>query len=190
MREGIKFPTEIRPYMYRVSMTLVEIHAQVSRVTEGLLDRVLHALVEDAANEALRCFQQVKRFGMGGMLRVGVAYVTGSRARAHYLLQATLEIEFMHQTLARYVSPAATKTLSELYNRISMAYSRRPGDENLQGHLDQVKKILAESRRATSIEFMCFRQPKERNNSKTGSGKSKSRGESTPRSAGQKRTAA
>lgn len=52
-------------------MTLVEIHAQVSRVAEGLLDRVLHALVEDAADEALRSFQQVKRFGMGGMLRVG-----------------------------------------------------------------------------------------------------------------------
>jgi len=51
-------------------MTLVEIHAQVSRVAEGLLDRVLFALVEDAADEALRSFQQVKRFGMGGMLRV------------------------------------------------------------------------------------------------------------------------
>lgn len=157
--------------MFRTSMTLVEIHAQVSRVAEGLLDRVLHALVEDAADEALRSFHQVKRFGMGGMLR------------------ATLEIEFMHQTLARYVSPAATKTLSELYNKISMAYSRRPGDENLQGHLDNVKKILAESRRATSIEFMCFRQPKEKNSSRASSGKSRSKGDSTPRSAGQKRSA-
>ncbi|KAI9568121.1 exocyst complex component Sec5-domain-containing protein [Boletus coccyginus] len=164
-------PTEIRPYMFRASMTLVEIHAQISRVAEGLLDRVLFALVEDAADEALRSFQQVKRFGMGGMLR------------------ATLEIEFMHQTLARYVSPAATKTLSELYNKISMAYARRPGDENLQGHLDNVKKILAESRRATSIEFMCFRQPKEKNSSKATSGKSRSKGESGSRSAasGQKR---
>ncbi|KAG8216446.1 exocyst complex component Sec5-domain-containing protein [Butyriboletus roseoflavus] len=164
-------PTEIRPYMFRASMTLVEIHAQVSRVSEGLIDRVIYTLVEDAADEALRSFQQVKHFGMGGMLR------------------ATLEIEFMHQTLARYVSPAATKTLSELYNKISMAYARRPGDENLQRHLDNVKRILAESRRATSIEFMCFRQAKEKNGSKATSEKSKSKGESTPRSAGQKRSA-
>ena len=56
--------------MFRASITLVEIHAQVSRVAEGLLDRVLHAVVEDAAAEALHSFQQVKRFGMGGMLRV------------------------------------------------------------------------------------------------------------------------
>ncbi|KAF8553812.1 hypothetical protein OG21DRAFT_1190888 [Imleria badia] len=114
-------------------------------------------------------FQQVKRFGMGGMLR------------------ATLEIEFMHQTLTRYVSPAATKTLSELYNKISMAYARRPGYENLQGHLDNVRKTLAESRRATSIEVMCFRQPKEKSASKATNGKPKSKTDSPPppHSAGQ-----
>src|ERR1700742_3176362 len=61
---------EIRPYMYETLMYLVNVHAQVSRVTEPLLDRTLNALVEDLAEEALRCFRQVKRFGMGGMLRV------------------------------------------------------------------------------------------------------------------------
>ncbi|KAF8841998.1 hypothetical protein BDN67DRAFT_900284 [Paxillus ammoniavirescens] len=164
-------PHEIRPYMYRALMALVEIHAQISRVAEGLLERILHALVEDVAEEALRSFRQVKRFGMGGMLR------------------ATLEIEFMHQTLARYVSPPAAKTLSELYNKISMAYARRPGDENLQGHLDSVKRTLAESRRATGIEFMCFRQSKDKSVSKSTGGKSRTRGESS-RTAGEKRAAA
>ncbi|KAF9482707.1 exocyst complex component sec5 [Pholiota conissans] len=135
-------PTDIRPYMYETLMTLVGVHAQVCNVAEALLDRTLNCLVEELANEALRCFRQVKRFGMGGMLR------------------ATLEIEFMHQTLGRYVTPAAAKTLSELYNRISQAYARRSGDENLQANLDGVKKILAETRRATGIEFLCFRQTK------------------------------
>ncbi|KAG1759151.1 exocyst complex component Sec5-domain-containing protein [Suillus occidentalis] len=137
-------PTEIRPYMYKALMGLVEIHAQISRVAENLLERGMYALVENVAQDALISFKQVKRFGMGGMLR------------------ATLEIEFMHQTLARYVSPSAAKTLSELYNKISQAYARRPGDENLQGNLDSVKRTLAESRRATGIEFMCFRAAKER----------------------------
>jgi exocyst complex component 2 len=58
--------------MYETLMYLVSIHAQVSRVTESLLDRTLNALVEDLAEEALRCFRQVKRFGMGGMLRVNI----------------------------------------------------------------------------------------------------------------------
>ncbi|KAI0777231.1 exocyst complex component Sec5-domain-containing protein [Trametes elegans] len=137
-------PKEIRPYVYETLMFLVGIHAQVSAAAAPLLERTLNALVEDVADEALRCFRQVKRFGMGGMLR------------------ATLEIEFMHQTLSRYVTASADQKLSELYTKISQAYAKRPGDENLQAHLDGVKKTLADARRATGIEFLCFRQTKER----------------------------
>ena len=64
---------DIRPYMYETLMTLVGVHAQVCNVAEALLDRTLNCLVEELANEALRCFRQVKRFGMGGMLRVRVS---------------------------------------------------------------------------------------------------------------------
>ncbi|KAH9897042.1 exocyst complex component Sec5-domain-containing protein [Cubamyces lactineus] len=137
-------PKEIRPYVYETLMFLVGVHAQVSAAAAPLLERTLNALVEDVAEEALRCFRQVRRFGMGGMLR------------------ATLEIEFMHQTLSRYVTPSADQTLSELYTKISQAYAKRPGDENLQAHLDGVKKTLADARRATGIEFLCFRQTKDR----------------------------
>ncbi|KAF9564481.1 hypothetical protein CPC08DRAFT_788512 [Agrocybe pediades] len=135
-------PTGVRPYMHEALLTLVGVHAQVCKIAEPLLDRTLNGLVEELASEALRCFRQVKRFGMGGTLR------------------ATLEIEFMHQTLSQYLTPTAAKALTELYNRISQAYSRRPGDENLQSSLDGVKKILAETRRATGIEFLCFRKTK------------------------------
>lgn len=65
----------------------------------------------------------------------------------------------MHQTLGKYTS-AANPTLEELYNKISQSYARRPGDENLQSNLDGVKKTLADTRRATGIEFLCFRQSK------------------------------
>lgn len=51
-------------------MYLVGVHAQVSAAAPLLLERTLNALVEDVAEEALRCFRQVKKFGMGGMLRV------------------------------------------------------------------------------------------------------------------------
>ncbi|KAF9652669.1 hypothetical protein BDM02DRAFT_3153533 [Thelephora ganbajun] len=137
-------PKDIRPYMFDALIYLVGVHAQVSSAAPSLLDRALGALVDDLAEECLRCFQQVRRFGMGGMLR------------------ATLEIEFMHQTLSRHVSPMADKTFTELYNKISQAYQRRPGDSNLQGSLDVVKKTLADTRRATGIEFLCFRQTKDR----------------------------
>lgn len=78
--------TEIRPYMYRALMTLVGIHAQISRVAEGLLERALQALVEDVAEEALRSFMQVKRFGMGGMLRVSVPVLSRVTCQTQTLL--------------------------------------------------------------------------------------------------------
>ena len=62
--------TEIRPYVFEILMFLVNIHAQVSAAAAPSLERTLSALVEDVAEEALRCFRQVSKFGMGGMLRV------------------------------------------------------------------------------------------------------------------------
>ncbi|KAI0776491.1 exocyst complex component Sec5-domain-containing protein [Irpex lacteus] len=153
-------PKEIRSYIFDILIYLVGIHAQVSAAAAPLLERTLNALVEDVADEALRCFRQVKRFGMGGMLR------------------ATLEIEFLHQTLARYVKPSAAKTLSELYNRISKAYDPpKDNTEDIQTHLDSVKRTLAETRRATGIEFLCFRQTKPRDKGTSGkSGTAKDKG--------------
>ena len=62
--------TEIRPYMFEILMFLVNVHSHVASVSKSLLERTLNALVEEVAEEALRCFRKVKKFGMGGMLRV------------------------------------------------------------------------------------------------------------------------
>jgi len=61
--------------MYEMLMSLVGVHAQVCSTAEPLLDRTLNALVDELASEALRCFRQVKRFGMGGMLRVRLNHI-------------------------------------------------------------------------------------------------------------------
>lgn len=145
-------PTEIRTYMYDVLLFLVGVHAQVNSVARALLERSLHRLVEDVAQEALDCFTKIEKFGMGGMLR------------------ATLEIEFMHQTLVQYVTPTASQTLTQIYAAISQAYTRRPGGtENLQLELDGVKRTLSDTRRATAIDFLCFRAPRKEEKERTGS---------------------
>jgi len=59
--------------MFDALIFLVGVHAQVSSAAPSLLDRALGALVDDLAEECLTCFRQVRRFGMGGMLRVGTA---------------------------------------------------------------------------------------------------------------------
>jgi len=60
--------------MYETLIALVSIHAQVCSIADQLLDRTLNAIVEELASEALQCFRQVKRFGMGGMLRVRLPF--------------------------------------------------------------------------------------------------------------------
>jgi Exocyst complex component Sec5 len=64
--------------MYETLIALVSVHAQVCNVAEQLLDRTLNAIVEEVATEALQCFRQVKRFGMGGMLRVRLPFSLSS----------------------------------------------------------------------------------------------------------------
>jgi exocyst complex component 2 len=63
----------------------------------------------------------------------------------------------MHHVLKQYVTPKAESQLTEIYNKISEAYVRRPGDENLQQELEGVKKTLSDTRKATGIDFLCFR---------------------------------
>lgn len=66
----------------------------------------------------------------------------------------------MHQTLVAHVTPVASAILTEVYAVISKAYMRpnpESGDE-LQRELDAVKKTLYNSRKATSVDFMCLRK--------------------------------
>jgi hypothetical protein len=78
-------------------MFLVGVHSQVSAAAAPLLERTLNALVESVAEEALRCFRQVKKFGMGGMLRVSLIYIT-----------CRLDLTFLHRR-QRWKSSSCTR---------------------------------------------------------------------------------
>lgn len=65
----------------------------------------------------------------------------------------------MHQALGRYVTDSAANTLSDTYVKISEAYGKKK-EEGLEVNLEHVKRILSETRRATGVEFLCFRPTK------------------------------
>jgi exocyst complex component 2 len=97
------------------------------------------------ASDCLESFRQVERFGMGGML------------------QATLEIEFIHQTLSQYVTTQASELLQQIYQTIEQAYDpQQQHSGNLQNELSSVKKLLVDSRKSTVVQYLCFKQVKER----------------------------
>lgn len=134
-------PTEVRPYMHSVVLSLVEVHAQVSDASHNLVKRVLETLVDRVCDVALEAFKRIGRFGTGGMLT------------------ATLEIEFLNQSVGAFLTPHAKEVFSQVYDIISQGYRRQGAPEALQRDLDAMRKLLSESRRGTGVETLCFRQP-------------------------------
>ena len=61
---------EVRPYMHKAILMLVETHAKIGDLVPALVDRVLIALVTRITEVALHSFQQVPKYGTGGMLTV------------------------------------------------------------------------------------------------------------------------
>ncbi|CAG8674429.1 4002_t:CDS:10, partial [Dentiscutata heterogama] len=123
---SISKPTEVHSFVYEALLSLVIVHAQVSDIAKPLVNRTLTALLENMARDCLEAFQKVEKFGMGGML------------------QATLEIEFMHQTLSQYVSKEAQETLQLIYTTIEQLYDTTQASGHLDSELSSVKQLLVE----------------------------------------------
>ncbi|KAI7822728.1 exocyst complex component Sec5-domain-containing protein [Gamsiella multidivaricata] len=134
-------PIGVHSYINEALLSLVIVHAQISEIAPPLVSRALSALLLNMAQDCLRCFQQVERFGMGGMLH------------------ATVEMEFMNHTLAQYQTPSSDEILQIIYVTIDRAYQSVEG-ENLQNEMAALRKVLADARQATAVQFMCFKKPK------------------------------
>ncbi|KAK0158108.1 hypothetical protein PV328_009154 [Microctonus aethiopoides] len=62
-------PTHIRPYAQEVLANLIAVHAEVTRVSPGLLKRVLSHIVETIAEELARLMSCVTQFGISGIIQ-------------------------------------------------------------------------------------------------------------------------
>ncbi|KIR53565.1 exocyst protein [Cryptococcus gattii Ru294] len=136
-------PAEIRTYVHKIILLLVEAHAQTGDIAPALVPRVIQALIEDVTNVALSCFQQIKKYGPGGMLT------------------ATVEIEYFHSVVSLYVSSQASDNFSQIYDTIGSVYGRQQSPEELSKEMDGLRKLLSATRKATGMETLCLRAPKD-----------------------------
>ncbi|PKK78359.1 hypothetical protein RhiirC2_730073 [Rhizophagus irregularis] len=139
---NISKPGEVHSFVYEALLSLVLVHAQISDIAKPLINRALTALLESMAIDCLEAFQKVEKFSLGGMC------------------QATLEIEFMNQTLSQYVTPQAQETLQIIYTTIEQLYDTTSGTDRLDSELSSVKQFLVDGRKNTSLQFLCFKKPK------------------------------
>lgn len=138
-------PREVRPYVYELLLSLVLVHTQVSTTANSLTSQVLSYLLEQSSRALLEAFRAV------GPARYSLAA----------LVQATLDVEFVAQTLAQYTTERAAELQSAAYQELD-ARTDADARAGLQGELPEMRAALKRLREASKNEFSCFRKPRRR----------------------------
>ena len=133
-------PTDARPYVYDVLLTLVLVHSEVSTTASATLtNQILSYLLEQSSLALINAFKQRPRYTLAA------------------LMQATLDVEFMAQTLNTYTTDRAGEVQSQIY----LALDERTDNDartKLQSELPKMRAILKRLREGTKGEFVCFRR--------------------------------
>ncbi|KAL1297947.1 hypothetical protein AAFC00_006459 [Neodothiora populina] len=140
-------PTNARPYIYEVLLTLVLIHAEITTTTPPLAPQILSHHLETISSTFLSSFKS----STGGSNPHQKSY------NLYALMQATLDVELVAQTLSNYT----TERASDLQSQIYLALDERTDADarrRLQGELPEMRAILKRLREGTKGEFGCFKR--------------------------------
>lgn len=160
-------PTAAMGYVYDVLLTLVLVHSEVTSTcgtASTLTNQVLSYLLEQCSTALLNAFKSRT-----------TAPIPPSTTPTpfHYslpaLMQATLDVEFLAQTLNQFTTDKAGEVQSQIY----LALDERTSDEargKLQSELPAMRNVLKKLREGTKGEFVCFRKERRGRAGGTGGG--------------------
>ncbi|KAI0478204.1 exocyst complex component Sec5-domain-containing protein [Xylaria cf. heliscus] len=134
-------PTEAKPYIYEALLSLVLVHTQVSTTAPSLTSQVLSFLLEQISRELLEVFKARPKYDLDA------------------LMQATLDVEFVAQTLSQYTTEKASSLQTEIY-AILDAKTDNPARSRLQDELPSMRELLKRLREQSKTEFACFKKPR------------------------------
>jgi exocyst complex component 2 len=132
-------PTDAQPYIYDVLLSLVLVHSEVSTTAASLTNQILSYLLEQSSLALIAAFKQRQRYTLPE------------------LMQATLDVEFMAQTLNNYTTDRASEVQSHVY----LALDERTDNDaraRLEGELPEMRAVLKKLREGTKGEFGCFKR--------------------------------
>ncbi len=134
-------PREARPYVYEALLSLVLVHSQVSTTAASLTSQVLSYLLEQTSRELLEAFRSRPKYSLEA------------------LMQATLDVEFVAQSLTQYMTDRASELQTQIYAELD---GRTDNDARarLQTELPEMRNVLKRLRDASKNEFACFRKLK------------------------------
>jgi exocyst complex component 2 len=154
IKEGITSPSwvppastaraeDARPYVYATLLHLVLVHTEVSTTAAPLTAPILKHLLESVSTFLISAFQSRTTYSLAA------------------LRQATLDVEFLAQTMNNYTTDAASETQNAIY----VALDQRTDNEarvKLQGELQEMRSALKRLREKTRTEFGCFKRDRGR----------------------------
>ena len=132
-------PRDAKPYVYDTLLHLVMVHTEVTRTAPALTHQVLAFLLEQLSTALIEAFRQRKRYNLPA------------------LMQATLDVEFLAQTLDNYTSQRAGDIQGEIYQVLDERTDNE-ARKKLQKGLPEMKATLKRLRDRTKGEFGCFRR--------------------------------
>lgn len=127
-------PTDAQPYVYTVLLRLVLVHTEISTTSAPLTAQILRYLLEQVSLALIDAFKRRSKYTLPA------------------LMQATLDVEFMAQTLNNYTTDKASETQSAIY----VALDERTDNEarmRLQDELQEMRAILKKLREGTRGEL-------------------------------------
>ncbi len=136
-------PREVRPYVYEALLSLVLVHTQVSTTASSLTSQVLSYLLEQISRELLEAFKIRQRYTLSE------------------LMQATLDVEFVAQSLSQYTTDRAGETQSQIYQELDKGTDNE-ARQKLQSELPEMRLVLKKLREGSKSEFACFKKMKTR----------------------------
>lgn len=150
-------PEQVRPYVYTTMLALVLVHTEISttipssssstssRSTPGapspLMNTILTYLLSKVSTSLLASFSAREMYSLAA------------------LMQATLDTEFIAQTLSQYSTDEASTVQSQIYVELDQRTSHE-ARARLQAELGEMRGVLKRLRERTKGEFACFRKPR------------------------------
>lgn len=150
-------PEQVRPYVYNTMLTMVLVHTEISTtipstVSPGanraassspssLLVTVLTHLLSQISSSLLDAFRARSSFSLAA------------------LMQATLDTEFIAQTLSVYITEEASNVQSQIYVELDCRTTNE-ARTRLKAELGEMRIILKRLRDRTKGEFACFKKPR------------------------------
>ena len=150
-------PDNVQPYVYNALLHLVLVHTEISTTIPSTTPDETLRLSENPAYSLLTntlTYLLVQTFS---------SLLAAFRARPKYtlaeLIQATLDTEFIGQTMSQYSSDDASALQSQIYVELDRR-TTHDARARLQVELGEMRSVLKKLRERTKGEFACFKKPK------------------------------